>query len=176
MNVKRVMGHLSPRSDERFELFFNENHARVRAYVARRVEANLVDDVALSTFAVAWRKFATAPEPSLAWVLSIAGYELRNAARRERRLAAAAPAWLERAEGEVEVVDVEPLRSAFTELAPGDQEILRLVHWDQLSREEIATVLGLSVGTVNVRYHRAKARLENRIVEHKALTETEVHQ
>ena len=170
------MRRTSPRGDERFELFFKEHFSHVRAYVARRVSPNLADDVTLAAFVVAWRKFDTTAEPTLAWVLRIASFELRNGARRERRLASIAPGWLEPATGEVEVIDVEPLRQAFAALAESDQEVLRLVHWDQLSREEVAVVLGVSVNAANVRYHRAKTRLESRLALGEMLTDTEVHQ
>ena len=175
-DVKRVMRHTSPRSDEHFERFFKEHFGRVRAYVARRVTPSLVDDATLAAFVVAWRKFDSTPEPTLAWVLRIASFELRNGARRERKQAVVAPGWLEPVGGEIEVIDVEPLRQAFAELAETDREILRLVHWEQLSREEVAVVLGVSVNAANVRYHRAKTRLESRLALGETPTNTEVHQ
>jgi DNA-directed RNA polymerase specialized sigma24 family protein len=38
-----------------------------------------------------------------------------------------------------------------------------LVLWDELSREDIAQILDLSVNAVNVRYHRALQGLERSI-------------
>jgi RNA polymerase sigma-70 factor (ECF subfamily) len=49
-------------------------------------------------------------------------------------------------------------------LDESDQEILRLVLWDELPREDIAQVLGLSVNAVNVRYHRALQKFERSVV------------
>lgn len=146
-------------ADGRFEAFFREHHERVRHYAARRVSPNLVDDVAAQTFIVAWRKFAQVSEPSLAWLLRIASYELRNVARLERSRTRPGPAG-EIAVSGAEPPDVDQLHEALALLSERDREILRLVHWDDLSRTEIAQVLDLSVGAVNVRYHRAKARLE----------------
>ena len=44
-------------------------------------------------------------------------------------------------------------------LSADDREILRLVAWEQLAREEIATAMGLSRPAVRLRLHRARTRL-----------------
>lgn len=44
-------------------------------------------------------------------------------------------------------------------LTDDDQELLRLLAWDQLSRGEIALALGVSRAAVRVRLHRARGRL-----------------
>jgi RNA polymerase sigma-70 factor (ECF subfamily) len=56
------------------------------------------------------------------------------------------------------------VRSAMATLGASDQEILRLVLWEELPREDIALVLGLSINAVNVRYHRALQKFERSIV------------
>jgi RNA polymerase sigma-70 factor (ECF subfamily) len=43
-------------------------------------------------------------------------------------------------------------------LGQGDQEVLLLVAWDELRREQAAKVLGVSTGTFAVRLHRARRR------------------
>ena len=55
--------------------------------------------------------------------------------------------------------EILDLSAAFSHLSARDAELLRLVNWEQLSRSEVAEFLGCSVSTVNVRYHRALARL-----------------
>ena len=45
----------------RFEQLFGANEHLVRAYCARRVPADAVDDVLAETFSVAWRKFDEVP-------------------------------------------------------------------------------------------------------------------
>jgi RNA polymerase sigma-70 factor (ECF subfamily) len=49
-------------------------------------------------------------------------------------------------------------------LGESDQEILRLVLWEELPREDIAQILGLSVNAVNVRYYRALQKFERSVV------------
>jgi RNA polymerase sigma-70 factor (ECF subfamily) len=53
----------------------------------------------------------------------------------------------------------ERMRAALLVLGDTDRELLLLVAWDELSYEEAAAVLGLPVGTVRSKLHRAKARL-----------------
>jgi RNA polymerase sigma-70 factor (ECF subfamily) len=51
------------------------------------------------------------------------------------------------------------LIEAMGKLREGDREVLLLVGWDGLTSEEASMVLGISVGAVRVRLHRARKRL-----------------
>ncbi|HVU11461.1 MAG TPA: RNA polymerase sigma factor [Phototrophicaceae bacterium] len=51
------------------------------------------------------------------------------------------------------------LQAAIQQLPPFHQEILVLIFYHQLSGPEVAEVLGVTVGTVKSRLHRAKAML-----------------
>ena len=53
--------------------------------------------------------------------------------------------------------------AAFHTLAPGDQEILSLVAWEELTPAEAAEVLSMPVARFSVRLHRAKRRLRSRL-------------
>jgi DNA-directed RNA polymerase specialized sigma24 family protein len=55
--------------------------------------------------------------------------------------------------------DVIDLSTALGQLSENDVEMLRLLHWEGLGRSDAAEVLGCSVNTLNVRYHRAVAKL-----------------
>jgi RNA polymerase sigma-70 factor (ECF subfamily) len=46
-----------------------------------------------------------------------------------------------------------------SKLRPGDQELLRLHAWEELSRSEIARVFDISTAAVDMRLHRAIARM-----------------
>ena len=83
--------------------------------------------------------------------------EARRAALQQRtRAAAAVGADL----GPDELaIQADGLMRAFASLSDDDQELLRLVAWDGLSRSEGARVLGISPSVFSVRLHRARRRL-----------------
>jgi RNA polymerase sigma-70 factor (ECF subfamily) len=51
------------------------------------------------------------------------------------------------------------VRAAMAGLSETDQEILRLIGWEELTLGEAATVLGCNRATAAVRLHRARRRL-----------------
>ena len=51
---------------------------------------------------------------------------------------------------------------AIGHLRPKDQEILRLILWDQIGRSDVAVILACSTNAVDVRFHRALKRLRAR--------------
>ena len=55
--------------------------------------------------------------------------------------------------------DYELVRAAAARLAPLDQEVLRLVMWEELSHEQVAAMIGSTVPAAKQRFHRAKRRL-----------------
>jgi RNA polymerase sigma-70 factor, ECF subfamily len=57
----------------------------------------------------------------------------------------------------------EDVLSAFHALSPGDQEVLSLVVWEELTPAEAAQVLSIPVARFSVRLHRARRRLLNRL-------------
>jgi RNA polymerase sigma factor (sigma-70 family) len=157
------MGHERQLSDpapavRAFEQFYNNNYTAISNYVARRVPQDSHDDVVAATFIVAWHKYAKVSDPSLPWLYRIAEFEV---AHERRRIARHGVVELHEDEiGEVE----EPshgfdLQAALRQLPEDDAELIRLVHWDRLSRSEVASLLNCSVNTLNVRYHRAIERL-----------------
>ena len=152
-----------PRDLERFDALFASHQGLVLAYALRRC-ANPVDaeDVAAETFIVAWRKLDSIPSDPTGWLYAVARRVLANQrrgnGRRDRLMAL------------LRVSDVPtPLRAgddrdgpvfaALAALSPADQEILRLVAWEDLRNNEIADVLGISPNAVAIRVHRARARL-----------------
>lgn len=142
-----------------FEEFYRSHYNAISRYVARRLPANSHDEAVAEVFVVAWHKFATASEPSLPWLYRIARYEVTHERRRLGRHPVAAEL------NDLGLTDTLPLEDVFDfsraldQLSDSDAELLRLVHWEELSRNDIAEVLGCSVNAANVRYHRALDRL-----------------
>jgi len=150
--------------EERFNELFEQTHQALLGYAVRRV-ADPADaaDVVAETFLVAWRRIDEVPTAAEAkpWMFGVARNVLANYYRGERRrhaldgrlrdqltteLARPAPTHLS-------------LALAMDQLPQGDRELLRLVAWEGLARDEIAMVLRVPRATVRVRLHRARKRL-----------------
>src|SRR5262245_26845735 len=147
---------------DRLERLVGDHATAVRAYAARRCEADAVDDVVAETFAIAWRRIGDVPaDAELPWLLGVARRVLANAYRaedRRERLADRLAAWTPRAPAAAEEVDGDGdrVRAALAALSDGDRDLLLLVEVDGLGRDEAARALGVSRALVRVRLHRAR--------------------
>ena len=151
----------------RFEEIYEAYSGLILAYAARRtVDVNDAADVVAETFTVAWRRLEDVPDGEQArpWLYGVARRVLANQRRgieRRRRLQdrlqdeSTRPVGSEASDGELP--EVAHVGEAFAQLAEGDRELLTLVAWDGLSREQIAAILGCSPTTVRVRLHRARS-------------------
>lgn len=87
----------------------------------------------------------------------------RGTRHRAHARVAARPADLDHEERATARVAAEAARDAITaavaELSAGDRDALLLVVWGELSHEETAGALGVPVGTVGSRLHRARRHL-----------------
>lgn len=152
-------------AEERFAELFDRTHQPLLAYAVRRVaDPGDAADVVAETFLVAWRRLDDVPEGDQArpWLFGVARRVLANLYRGERRRSALA----DRLRAELPMVVQPPVEDgpslveqALAGLGDDDQELLRLVAWEQLARDEIALVLGVSRAVVRVRLHRARRRL-----------------
>ncbi|MFF2452905.1 RNA polymerase sigma factor [Isoptericola sp. NPDC058082] len=158
-----------PDHEGRFTALFEATHRPLLAYAVRRV-ADPADaaDVVAEAFLVAWRRIEDVPAGTDArpWMFGVARRVLANHHRGTRRRTALA----DRLRAEVvEAVpppsddDVSDVEQALARLGDEDRELLRLVAWEQLARDEIAMVLGVSRAAVRVRLHRARRRLADQL-------------
>ena len=147
----------------RFDRLFREHQRAVLEYAIRRTPTLAdAEDAAAETFTIAWRKIDAVPttEPLL-WLYAVARRVLANQRRgtgRRERLAA-----LLRVEDVATPMPIGdaldgPAFAALATLAPADQEVLRLVAWEELGNRHIAAVLGITPNAVAIRLHRARAR------------------
>jgi RNA polymerase sigma-70 factor (ECF subfamily) len=149
-----------------FGVIFDRHFDAVHAYLARRAGRNVADDVAASTFTVAFerrrsfRREATTARP---WLLGIATNLLRNERRAEQRafesLARIRVRPLEAADGGGDGENAARLADALAGLDRGQRDVMLLYAWEELSYEEIAVALRVPVGTVRSRLARARAHL-----------------
>lgn len=155
-----------PDCRERFELLYDELYAPISGYVMRRV-ANPEDaaEAIAETFATLWRRVDSCPagDDARPWVFGVARRVLANQRRGERRRSDLADRLL---------ADVDPtatasplvagfdgrIARAFAALSEADREVVALLAWEGLTREELAIVLGVSRAVVRLRVHRARRR------------------
>ncbi|MHA3703121.1 RNA polymerase sigma factor [Jatrophihabitans sp. YIM 134969] len=152
-----------------FEALYRAHHAAVWAYARRRVgPGHDCDDVTTEVFAAAWRHRDDLNRIDLPWLLRAAHnevlHEYRSSGRRDRlasRLDALQPPPavdpIERIADDMDTATAVSV--AMAQLIDGDQELLRLLVWEQLRPREIATVVGCSPTAARVRIHRASRRL-----------------
>ncbi|HEY2355466.1 MAG TPA: sigma-70 family RNA polymerase sigma factor [Gaiellaceae bacterium] len=151
---------------ERFELLYRELYAPISGYVMRR-SASTEDaaEAIAETFVVLWRRLDACPdgEESRPWLFGVARRVLANQRRGERRRTALAERLtVEVDPGELSVPGGSDGRvaRAFAQLSESDREILALLAWEELTRDELAVALGVSRPVARLRLHRARRRFE----------------
>lgn len=164
----------SQRAPELFAVVFDRHQASVHAYAARRAGREGADDVLAEVFLAAFasrKRFDPTFGSALPWLYGIAGNIVRRRWRTiatSARLHESAAAHLVTAHDSHEdgvadrldsVADWVVVRQVLDEVAEGDREAILLFAWEELSYPEIALAMGIPVGTVRSRIHRARARL-----------------
>ncbi|MGD9571575.1 MAG: RNA polymerase sigma factor [Thermoleophilia bacterium] len=151
----------------RFEAAYDAHLGAVLAYARRRTGAASAEDATAEVFLVAWRRIADMPEDPLPWLLGVARNVLANQARGdrrrialERRLTDELPSFA----GAPEVADLDPALAAALRRLPGDdRELLCLLAWERLTRDQAAAALGCRPAALRLRIHRARRRLEREL-------------
>jgi RNA polymerase sigma-70 factor (ECF subfamily) len=167
---------------EQFATIFERHFDAVHAYLSRRAGSTLADDLASSTFVVAFeRRDGFRPEADSArpWLFGIATNLLRNqwrAARRTEEVVRKAGSAITGNQAPVPdalVEGYEEIAGALAGLDAGQRDALIMFAWEGLSYEEIATSLNVPVGTVRSRIARGRARLREKLTVTDVLTVTD---
>lgn len=159
--------------ERRFRQIYEAYYGAVSAYARRRLpDGDLAQDAVSETFLVAWRRLGDVPAGSdtLPWLYGVARRVIANQRRGNQRrselsnrLARESRPGREVDAGVLFDDERRTVLSALGRLREGDQEILRLSVWEELSHREIGLVVGCSEATVAVRLHRARNRLGKEI-------------
>jgi RNA polymerase sigma factor (sigma-70 family) len=147
-----------------FAEIFDRHFEIVHAFARRRVGPDLADEIASETFVRAFdlrEGYDLAARDARPWLLGIATNLMRRHWRTERRrLAAYARHGLAREDGhDLPAFDAEALAALLDGLRKEERDVLFLHALADLSYEQIATGLGIPVGTVRSRLSRARRRL-----------------
>ena len=161
-----------------FEAVFARHFDAIHRYMARRVGADLADELAAEVFAVAFRKrgrYDASRADARPWLYGI-GANLLSRHRRseERRLRAyartghdlAAPDDIQALAASLDARAAGPsLAAALAALGQPDREVLLLFAWAELGYLEIAQALGIPAGTVRSRLNRARRIVRAELIE-----------
>lgn len=156
-------------AEERFRGIFHTAYPALCRYAHHRgLGESDADDLVADTLEIAWRRLRDVPpDDPLPWLYGVARNLLRNRVRSERRrkdLVTRLCTVLERQdESHPREISAEALRAALSTLREDDQELLRLVAWDDLNPTQAAAVLGCTPAAARTRLHRARNRLARRL-------------
>lgn len=149
---------------ESFPVFYERHYSLLLGVAQRRlVGLSSAEDMVAEAFAIAWRRYHDGDELTLPWLYQVLrnliGNEYRRLAR-SRDLVKRAGAVLDM--NVVEFVSDEAIdvRRLLRELAVEEREIIYMAYWEDLSRTEIAAILGCSTTAVRLRLMRARNRFK----------------
>jgi RNA polymerase sigma factor (sigma-70 family) len=160
-----------------FGQLFDLHAAAVYNHIFRRTaDWSEAEDLTSAVFLQAWRRrreVAFDRDSALPWLLGVANHVLRNARRAQRRYhaalgriasdAQARAGYTDPADDVAARVDAERMmagvRRAVGQLPRHEREVVEMCIWSGLDQQAAALALGVAVGTVKSRLHRARRRL-----------------
>ncbi len=159
-----------------FGILFDRHAAKIHRYVARRTNTTVADDVMAETFLVAFERraaFGSGYTDAAPWLFGIATNLLRHHHRHEVRALRAMARVADQPAGPLEASDDSTAAdtrmdamAALGEVAvalrqmPRNQRDTVLLHaWADLTYDQIATAMGVPIGTVRSRLNRARTAL-----------------
>ncbi|MEV6377094.1 RNA polymerase sigma factor [Micromonospora musae] len=162
------MGPPGERDEDWFTGVYAAEYGHVVRYGQRRLaDVDAAAELAQEVFVIAWRRRGEVPDRCLPWLYGVARRLLANEWRARRAAPDLLPmtdaALLQKpgSTGADVTVGVADLLATLATLSDLDQEILRLVGWEELTVSEAAQVLGCTRTTAAVRLHRARRRLND---------------
>jgi RNA polymerase sigma-70 factor (ECF subfamily) len=182
----------SRQSPELFEEIFERHYTSVLRFAAGRLGRDVAGDVAAETFVRAFdrrARFRTDRDSALPWLFGIAVNVMRERRRKAgrrfgayQRAASLAAGEETRFEAEAaERVDAasrsEDLAWALSELSDEEYQVIMLLAVAEFSYPDISEYLGVPIGTVRSRIHRARRKLRELLeAERPTLGGTPVHE
>ncbi|MDP3893588.1 RNA polymerase sigma factor [Nocardioides sp.] len=152
---------------EQFEECWHTHIRHVVAYAERHVGRDAAYDIASATFLTAWRSWDVVPSEPVPWLISVAHGHVRNHHRSrrrrgtlEQRLALLDKASYAGPDASVTATQRAEALAVLAAMPEADREALLLVAWEGLTTAQAAEVLGCRAGTLRMRLHRARARIE----------------
>ena len=162
---------MANQDNAKLEALYRAYGQHVYAYCCRRTSMDEAKDAVADVFIVALRRIDAVPhdDEALPWLYGVARNVLANRNRSQRRRVRLVAKIAGRYEGSVpgpepQIVrneEYEDLIGALSKLSDKDQEILRLVEWEGLSREQVAGMFFVSRAAIDKRICRAYKKMAN---------------
>jgi RNA polymerase sigma factor (sigma-70 family) len=153
-------------------VLFRRHAPYIQRYVARRLGPDAADDIVAETFLLAFRqreKYDRSRADARPWLYGISTNLIGRHRRAEIRLYRAlartgadpvVEPFTDRVDERVSASSASgQLAAALAKLSADVRDTLLLAAWGDLTYEEIATALGVPVGTVRSRLSRARSKL-----------------
>ncbi|MGV8979015.1 MAG: RNA polymerase sigma factor [Cellulomonas sp.] len=165
---------LQSQREERFRALFADAYGDVLRFAQRRVHVSYAEDVAAEAFLVAWRRLDDAPSrigDLRAWLFGITRNCLLNARRGQDRASALAVRLAQSPTPQPFGGALDPelisrridLAASWMRLSQGDQEVLALTVFDDLTSPQAARVIGISPAAYRLRLMRARRELRRNL-------------
>ena len=165
---------------ERFSILYNDLYDDLWRYVQRRsINTEEARDTLSEVFLVAWRRLEDIPAGKEArlWLFGVARNLVKTSWRKRKRSGdllvriGSEMSTKGTTDEELDNSGVLKIVNALQFLSENDQEILRLLAWEDLSHKEISVVLGCSENAVAIRIRRARVRLMKVLQSEKSFSE-----
>ena len=165
---------------ERFRILYNDLYDDLWRYIQRRsINTEEARDTLSEVFLVAWRRLEDIPAGNEArlWLFGVARNLVKTSWRKRKRSGdllvriGSEMSTKGTTDEELDNSGVLKIVKALQFLSENDQEILRLVAWEDLSHKEISVVLGCSENAVAIRIRRARVRLMKVLQSEKSFSE-----
>ncbi len=176
------------RDSAAFSVLFDRHAPALHRYVTRRLGDSTADDIVAETFLTAFRRlgrYDTDYRNARPWLYGIAAKLIGKHRRAEVRaylslartgVDEVAESYADRVESRVTASAAQrDLVRALAVLSAKDREVLLMIAWADLSYEETARALGVPIGTVRSRLHRARRKTREALggVDPSAISEEE---
>ena len=165
---------------ERFRILYRDLYDDLWRYVQRRsISDEEARDTLSEVFLVVWRRLEDIPAGKEArlWLFGVARNLVKTSWRKRKRsgdlVARIGNEMSTRGaiDEELDNSGILKIVKALQFLSENDQEILRLLAWENLSHKEISVVLGCSENAVAIRIRRARVRLMKVLQSEKSFSE-----
>lgn len=172
----QIMAAVASGDTQAFERLYQVYEKRVFQYVSTFVRDQAVaEEIVVDVMVAVWRGACTFTNTSRVstWIFGIARHKAIDALRKvirseQETMDLENVAHLPNpAEGPLESIDRKQVaaltRQAISKLSREHQEVIRLVFYEELPYEEIATLLDIPVNTVKTRVYYAKQQLKQQL-------------